>query len=128
MGKLSKESKKKISQALKGRRSNFYGHKHSKETIEKFKKRKGNRKPFEELIKVSSIRRRLIEERGNKCEECGWCEVNKFHDIVPIQLDHIDGDRTNNTRENLKLLCPNCHSLTETFMFFGRKHRMSAGR
>lgn len=34
---------------------------------------------------------------------------------LSLQLDHIDGDRTNNTIENLRILCPNCHSQTPTF-------------
>ncbi len=61
------------------------------------------------------IKRYLIDTRGNKCEECGWCETNPVTGKVPIQLEHIDGDFENNHIDNLKLLCPNCHSLTPTF-------------
>ena len=61
------------------------------------------------------IKKYLCETRGNKCELCGWHEINKITKRVPIQLEHIDGNYRNNTPKNLKVLCPNCHSLTETF-------------
>lgn len=57
----------------------------------------------------------LIHKYGNKCMECGWCEVHPITKKVPIQLEHIDGHSTNNSLYNLKLLCPNCHSLTPTY-------------
>lgn len=62
----------------------------------------------------SFIRDYLLEEFNFKCEKCGWGEVNKYSGTVPLEIHHIDGDCTNNLRENLQILCPNCHSLTET--------------
>lgn len=61
------------------------------------------------------IRPWLIETRGEKCEKCGWNERHLVTGSVPIELHHEDGDYRNNRPENLKLLCPNCHSLTPTF-------------
>lgn len=61
------------------------------------------------------IRDYLFKKHNNKCELCGWCEVNPHTGKIPLQIHHIDGDCTNNSEENLQLLCPNCHSLTETF-------------
>ena len=61
------------------------------------------------------IKRWLREKYDNKCTSCGWCEVNPFTNIVPLELEHKDGDFKNNRPENLSLLCPNCHSLTKTF-------------
>lgn len=57
----------------------------------------------------------LIHKHGNKCMKCGWCEVNSMSGNVPIELEHKDGDSTNNSLDNLELLCPNCHSLTPTY-------------
>lgn len=55
----------------------------------------------------------LIQERGYKCEECGLTEwLNK---PITLELEHIDGDNRNNAKDNLKLLCPNCHSYTDTW-------------
>jgi 5-methylcytosine-specific restriction endonuclease McrA len=42
------------------------------------------------------------------------------------QVDHADGDSTNNKLENLRLLCPNCHSQTDTFA--GRNKGKNVGR
>src|SRR5574338_66943 len=57
----------------------------------------------------------LIHKRGERCEECFWNKRNPVTKKVPIELEHIDGNSENNRLENLKLLCPNCHSLTPTF-------------
>lgn len=61
------------------------------------------------------IKRYLFEKYNNACQCCGWSEKNEYTGNVPLQIHHIDGDCTNNKEENLQLLCPNCHSLTETF-------------
>lgn len=61
------------------------------------------------------IRRYLIEKYGNQCVECGWNKVNTVTKKVPVHIDHIDGNYRNNKEENLKLICPNCHSLTSTY-------------
>lgn len=61
------------------------------------------------------IRRWLIEKYGCLCSRCGWSEVNTTTGRVPINVDHIDGDSENNRPDNLRLLCPNCHSLTSTY-------------
>ena len=61
------------------------------------------------------IRDYLLEESGHKCSKCGWGEINPLTGKVPLELEHIDGDFTNNERSNLEILCPNCHSLTATY-------------
>ena len=64
---------------------------------------------------VQRYKEYLILKYGEKCMECGWCEVNPYSEKIPIQLEHMDGNSDNNSLNNLKLLCPNCHSLTSTY-------------
>lgn len=61
------------------------------------------------------VRRYMLEKNNNSCELCGWNTVNPYTGLVPLQIHHIDGDCKNNKEENLQLLCPNCHALTENF-------------
>lgn len=63
----------------------------------------------------NNIRTYLFEKYNNSCQICGWNKVNAFTGKCPLEIHHIDGNYLNNTEENLQLLCPNCHSLTENF-------------
>lgn len=55
----------------------------------------------------------LIKERGHKCQVCNRSTWNK--QPITLELEHIDGDTKNNIKENLQLMCPNCHSQTPTW-------------
>ncbi len=68
-----------------------------------------------------AIKTYLIEESGNKCSKCGWSEIHPITLKVPLEINHIDGDSKNNKRENLEVLCPNCHSLTPNFRALNKK-------
>lgn len=74
-----------------------------------------NKKVSENKASAKTSKRYLILEHGEKCMDCGWRGVNPVSGRVPIELEHIDGNSENNSLENLKLLCPNCHSLTPTY-------------
>lgn len=80
-----------------------------------------SRRPLSELLVRGSqvgtahLRTRLIEE-GILPAQCARCRRSTWlGGPIPLQLDHIDGDRTNNLLRNLRLLCPNCHALTDTY-------------
>ena len=64
--------------------------------------------------KRTILHRLLIEKYGDVCSECG---MQSFWNgkYLRLQVDHIDGECYNNSISNLRLLCPNCHSQTETF-------------
>ena len=55
----------------------------------------------------------LLLERGHQCEDCKLVEWKS--QPIPLELEHIDGNNKNDIRENLKLLCCNCHALTPTW-------------
>lgn len=61
------------------------------------------------------LKKRLFNARikTRRCEECGWCRKTK-DGRLPLELDHINGDSRDNRLENLRVLCPNCHSLKPT--------------
>ena len=78
-------------------------------------------KSLEEILVENStyqsykLKRRLFEEGLKQpfCEQCGWAEKS-IDGRLPLELDHINGVRTDNRLENLRILCPNCHSLQLT--------------
>jgi predicted RNA-binding Zn-ribbon protein involved in translation (DUF1610 family) len=61
------------------------------------------------------IKQYLRDSRGDKCEKCGWDKKHNVTGNVPIELSHKDGNYLNNKIENLELICPNCHSLTDSY-------------
>jgi hypothetical protein len=83
-------------------------------------------KPLKEiLVKKSTyqsykLKQRLFNDKIKtpKCEKCGWSKRSK-DGRLPLELDHINGDKYDNRITNLRILCPNCHSLEPTHR--GRK-------
>jgi 5-methylcytosine-specific restriction endonuclease McrA len=63
----------------------------------------------------NKIRIRLIKEgyKTHKCESCYNTEW--LGKPISLELDHIDGNRSNHLYSNLRLLCPNCHAQTDTY-------------
>lgn len=86
---------------------------------------KVHQRPLFENLKTDKSRRLRLLEETQKCSICSisnWLEKS-----ITLELDHIDGDSTNNVKSNLRLLCPNCHSQTPTYKGknkgYGRKAR-----
>ncbi len=61
------------------------------------------------------IRRYLIQKYNESCSLCGWNMRHPVTGVVPLEVDHIDGDATNNLEDNVRVVCPNCHALTVNF-------------
>lgn len=80
----------------------------------------GNHRGEEAISK--HVRRWLFERSGGRCEgklddgsRCGWARINPFTGKTPLTAHHKDGDARNTTPDNMELICPGCHSLTETY-------------
>jgi hypothetical protein len=79
-----------------------------------------------------TVKRYLRRKFRNQCCLCGWSKINLKTKQVPLVADHIDGNWRNNVESNLRLLCPNCDSLTSTYAGLnrgnGRKKRVLSNR
>lgn len=96
--------------------SHFTGQGHLKGKTHKF-----NQKPLSEILidgntyNSNTLRKRLINE-GLKERRCECCKLNEWlGKPISLELDHIDGNHSNNKLDNLRILCPNCHAQTPTY-------------
>jgi hypothetical protein len=86
--------------------------------------------PLEEVLVANrwtsthSLKLRLFNEglKEPRCERCGWAE-HASDGRIPVELDHISGDKSDNRIENLRILCPNCHALQPTHRGLNQKRR-----
>jgi len=84
--------------------------------------------PLSEVLTKNSsyqsfkLKKRLFSlgMKKKQCEECGWSKETK-DGRIPLELDHINGNRHDNRIENLRVLCPNCHSLKPTHRGLNRR-------
>ncbi|MDP3014825.1 MAG: HNH endonuclease [bacterium] len=75
--------------------------------------------PLEKILVKNSffqsfkLKKRLfaVGLKPQYCEQCGWAKRTD-DGYLPLELDHINSNRHDNRLENLRILCPNCHSLT----------------
>ena len=77
------------------------------------------KKDWSQYTKASRLKKHLICEKGHKCQSCDLTHWQ--NQLISLEVHHIDGDASNNIKDNLQLLCPNCHSFTENFR--GRKNK-----
>jgi transposase-like protein len=80
---------------------------------------------IDELLVLASsrftVKRRLLAD-GIIHNKCDWCGLSEWRGrALSIQLDHVNGVYDDHRLENLRMLCPNCHSQTETFGAKGRR-------
>jgi len=82
--------------------------------------------PFENLSRVKK-RERLFREANFTCPNCGFDKRRPCGRHV-LEIDHIDGNHRNESRNNLRVLCPNCHALTPNFRNWGRSTHKTSSR
>lgn len=73
---------------------------------------KKKRKPLHEVKDIGTVRRYLLEDVTN-CECCGL--ENWMGEKIPLEIHHKDGNKKNNYRENIDVLCCNCHAQTDNW-------------
>lgn len=95
-----------------------------------------NRIPLEKILVREStyqntclLKKRLIKAGLliNQCYECGQNAIWNDRPLS-LQIDHKDGDRTNNLLENLRIICPNCHTQTTNYAGKGIGQNGGIGR
>lgn len=72
----------------------------------------GRRRTWEQ-VSLGTKKARLIRERGHRCEVCKLSHW--LGKLLILELHHINATYRDDSKENLQLLCPNCHSLTPNF-------------
>ncbi len=93
------------------------------------------KRPLDEILVKNSdylstchLKERLLKEDKLKYE-CYKCTIKSWQrKRLSLQLDHINGINTDNRLENLRLLCPNCHSQTKTFTGKNLRGRVQTGK
>jgi len=95
--------------------SHFKGQGHSKGKSVGFKRPLDDYLSNKFSIQSYKLKNRLLKENvfDRKCYSCG--ETSWLNSPIPLELEHIDGNHLNNNLDNLTLLCPNCHALTNTY-------------
>ena len=119
-----------VSKKLSGRKGVFHTY-----SDEKWKEIKDKRDVYykERLLNADyntlgedTIKKRVILEQDGKCNKCKLSEW--LGEKLTLEVEHIDGNHSNNERSNLEALCPNCHSLTPTWRGRNKGNNINRGR
>jgi Zn finger protein HypA/HybF involved in hydrogenase expression len=115
----TEETKKKISEGVKtsvkfveGSKQRFVDYKELGKKLKQIADTKILEADYDTLT-YDRLKKRIVLEQNQKCNHCG---IDKWNNKpIVLELEHIDGNHYNNERENLEVICPNCHSQTDTW-------------
>jgi Zn finger protein HypA/HybF involved in hydrogenase expression len=115
----TEETKKKISEGVKtsvkfveGNKQRFVDYKQLGKKLKQIADNKILEADYNTLT-YDRLKKRIVLEQNQKCNHCG---IDKWNNKpIVLELEHIDGNHSNNERENLEAICPNCHSQTDTW-------------
>lgn len=115
----TEETKKRISEGVKasekfakGNQKRFVDYKELGKKLKQIADNKILEAEYDTLT-YDRLKKRIVLEQNQKCNHCGIDEWNGKP--IVLELEHIDGNHSNNERENLEAICPNCHSQTDTW-------------
>jgi len=113
--------KEKNSKGLKkayadGRKRIGWTEEHRSRSVESRRNSSAERLFVENSTATNDTVRTLLFEHYDVKHECQNCRISEWQGVsIPLELDHINGKSRDNRIENLRLLCPNCHSITPTW-------------
>jgi uncharacterized Zn ribbon protein len=124
----SEEDKQKLSETMKNSEKVKFANLNKTELdwveINLRRKEKHTKKILEsnyDDLSFESLRFRILYEQENKCNSCGISEW--LGEPITLELEHKDGNHFNNVRDNLEMICPNCHSQTSTWRGRNKKDK-----
>jgi len=99
-----------------GKKKLAFTDQHRKKSIETKQKITLNDIFVNGTIRSNHVLKKILKDHNVLSQECSICRLDSWNDKpITLELDHIDGCNSNCKLENLRLLCPNCHSQTDTF-------------
>lgn len=113
--KFIKENPENVKQK-KPRKPRILSEEHKKKIKQRFLEKYPNTwERYEKLNRLSLARKIFINETNGVCQICGFSDSFREDGSCILEIDHIDGNHSNNKRDNLRFICPNCHAKTSSF-------------
>lgn len=111
-----KNSKGQRKAYQEGRRKSVWTDEHRQKSTESIRDKCAQAVFVENSKATNDTVRTLLFKHYGVEHKCQNCSITEWQGVkIPLELDHINGKSRDNRLENLRLLCPNCHSITPTW-------------